>query len=233
MVKHRVLLVEDDEDLLESVSEYLDLAGFSVTGVCTAADFYRIVLTSTWDIAVIDVGLPDQSGYVLAEYLKKNTDTSVIMLTARDGVDDKVKGYDSGADIYLVKPVELRELTAALNSISARKNTDKRRDSDLAETWILEKSSWSIVTPVGNRIQLTNKESRFLQIVASSPGLPIKREDVLQSVYQRYDEYASRSLDSLVKRLRVKLTSENEEYTMPIKTIHGVGYSFISKVKLT
>jgi len=124
-----VVLVEDDEDLRDSVVEWLELAGMQVSAVGSAAEFYQVLPKRDFQVAVIDVGLPDQSGHVLAQYLRANTGTAVIMLTARSTIDDKIKGYDSGADLYLVKPVDCRELSAAIVSIAqrVRKFPDRRQ----------------------------------------------------------------------------------------------------------
>jgi len=116
----RVLVVEDNQNLRESMAECLNLAGLTVSSVGSAAECYQALASSDWCVTVIDIGLPDQSGYVLVEYIRANTTMKVIILTARDAIDDRIKGYDSGADIYLVKPINCRELAAAIVSLAQR-----------------------------------------------------------------------------------------------------------------
>lgn len=232
--KIQVLVVEDDHDLRESVVEYLCLAGMTASGVGSATECYHTLSSGDWSVAVVDIGLPDQSGYVLVEYIRSNTSLRVIILTALDAIDDRVKGYDSGADIYLVKPVDCRELAAAILSLAQRQlaEVDQPPSTAQLETWALDRSGWALVAPGGINITLTAKEVRFLNLLASSPGKPVERETLLTSLYLRHDEYTSRSLDSLVRRLRSKIATVTGN-TAPIKTAHSVGYCFSASLSLT
>ena len=117
----RVLVVDNDQELRESVVECLSLAGLTVSSAGSAAECYQILSSREWCVAVVDIDLPDQSGYVLVEYIRANTTMKVIILTPRDAVDDRVKGYDSGADIYLVKPINCRELATAVIRLAQRR----------------------------------------------------------------------------------------------------------------
>lgn len=224
----RVLVVEDDQDLRESVVECLCLAGLSASGVGSAAECYQTLDSGDWCVAVIDIGLPDQSGYVLVEYIRSNTSMKVIILTARNAIDDRVKGYDSGADIYLVKPVNCRELAAAIVSLAQRQfhKTDSPHCAHPhSEEWSLIQSTWALIAPDGTSIALTAKEVQFLELLTTTPGRPVNRTTLLSKLYLRHDEYTSRSLDSLVRRLRAKIMSATGSVA-PIKTAHAVGYCF-------
>jgi DNA-binding response OmpR family regulator len=226
----KVLVVEDDLDLRDSVVEYLNMAGLAAFGVGTAAEFYHAQISGDWCVAVVDIGLPDQSGYVLVEYIRSNSDMKVIILTARDTVDDRVKGYDSGADLYLIKPVDCRELAAAIVSLAQRQQMRVEQHNSprpQVESWCLHRNDWSITAPNGASIELTAKEMQFLGLLAETPGKPVTRETLLSKLYLRYDEYTSRSLDSLVRRLRAKIMTASG-FSAPIKTAHAVGYCFSS-----
>jgi len=235
-VRFRVLIVEDDQDLRESVVEYLAMAGFEASGVRNAAEFYQAVALGGWNVVVIDIGLPDQSGFVLVEYARANTDMKVIILSARDALDDRVKGYDAGADLYLVKPVDCRELAAAVTSQAQRQSNRAAQQVPAqatvpsADIWALAQSSWTLISPDGAQIQLTGKELQFFELLALSPGKPVVRDTLLLKLYQRHDEYTSRSLDSLVRRVRVKIMSVTE-VPVPIKTVHAVGYCFSATLR--
>lgn len=232
----KVLIVEDDQDLRESVVEYLAMAGFEVSGVRNAAEFYQTIGLGGWNVVVIDIGLPDQSGFVLVEYVRANTNMKVIILTARDALDDRVKGYDAGADLYLVKPVDCRELAAAITSQAQRHSSRVARQAPTQnltpsnDLWVLAQSSWALVSPNGIQIQLTGKELQFIELLALSSGKPVARETLLLKLYQRHDEYTSRSLDSLVRRVRVKIMSATN-VPVPIKTVHAVGYCFTATLR--
>jgi DNA-binding response OmpR family regulator len=220
-----VMLVEDDEDLRESVAEWLELAGMYVSAVSNAAEFYQALPKKDFQVAVIDVGLPDQSGYVLAQYLRANTGLAVIMLTARSSVDDKIQGYDSGADLYLVKPVDCRELSAAIASIVKRVRRPEAVKPVIQKYWTILAAQWKLRTASDVQITLSVKELKFLELLAATPGHPVLRKTVLETLYQRHDYHTGRSLDSMVRRLRAKVMSETGA-AIPIRTVHSVGYSF-------
>lgn len=225
-LKTRVILVEDDRDLRESLVEYLNLAGHEVEGVGTGLEFYRSLAEHSYDIAVVDLRLPDQDGFVLVEYARKNSEMGLIILTARDGVEDRVNGYGAGADIYLVKPVDGRELAAAIASLAIR-----RRESVIgpgatpATAWQLDRSAWTLTPPAGEPIPLTGKEMQFMAQLAECPGRPVPRETLLLCLYASQDDSASRSLEALIRRLRAKIAGAAEN-AAPIKTSHSVGYVF-------
>jgi DNA-binding response OmpR family regulator len=227
----RVIIVEDDRDLRESLVEYLTLAGHDVTGVGSGLECYRAMAENTFLMAVVDVGLPDQCGYVLAEYIRKNTAMGVIILTARDAVEDRVKGYGAGADLYLVKPIDCRELTAAISSMADRQRPEPPVPAPMPrqEAWRLVTGAWQLVSPKGEAISLTAREMQFMTVLAATSGRPIRRETLLTTLGYGDDEYANRAMDSLVRRLRRKI-EESLHLPPPIKTIHAVGYCFSSPI---
>ena len=232
--KVRVLLVEDDQDLRESLLECLTLAGHDAHGVGSALEFYRELAGSPFAIAVVDVGLPDHCGFQLAEYVRKNTAMRVIMLTARDAVEDKVRGYQAGADLYLVKPVDCRELSSAIASLALRlqENAAAEQPADPSpRAWRLVRQQWHMITPDGAAILLTAKEMQFMQCLAENPGDSVTRETMLAALGYRDDEYASRAMDSLVRRLRRKI-EEELQLPSPVKTIHGLGYCFTAAITI-
>lgn len=224
--KIRVILVEDDRDLRESLVEYLNLAGHRAEGVGSGLEFYNNLTKHNYNIAVIDLGLPDQDGFVLVEYARKNSEVGLIILTARDGVEDRVNGYGAGADIYLVKPVDGRELAAAITSLASR----RRESSVIPESpptacWQLDLGAWTLTAPTGVNTALTGKEMQFMAQLAECPGQPVPRETLLIGLYASREEAAGRALESLVRRLRAKIT-EAAGTASPIKTSHAVGYVF-------
>jgi len=228
--KTRIILVEDDGDLRESLIEYLILAGYQVEGVGSGLEFYRNLALQSFDIAVVDLRLPDQDGVVLVEYARKNSEMGLIILTARDAVEDRVNGYEAGADIYLVKPVDGRELAAAISSLATR-----RRESSTGPgttpplCWQLDLGAWTLTAPTGACTALTGKELQFMEQLAECPGRPVERDTILLNLYASQDEAASRALESLVRRLRAKIAG-TVDAASPIKTFHAVGYSFAAEL---
>lgn len=232
----RIIVVEDDDDLRESVREFLSLSGYQVTAVGTGRAFYRALDEASYTVAVIDIGLPDQSGLVLAEYLRVNTNTGIIVLTARDGEEDQLKGYDAGADLYLTKPVASRVLCSAIARLTDRLISKVPAGDPVGSVpthaWRLCKEAWSLTSPGGQAIQLTSLEYRFIEFLATATDRQANREQLLSHFYRRADEYTGRALDALVRRLRTKLGSLPEPAN-PIKSIYGVGYCFSEPIAVT
>ncbi|MBV5339677.1 MAG: response regulator transcription factor [Deltaproteobacteria bacterium] len=229
----RVIIVEDDIDLRESLETYLSMCGFLVAGVGTCRDFYRAPDSHSFDIAVLDVGLPDQSGIVLAEYLHSNTTMGIIMLTAKDSNEDKLKGYDAGADIYLTKPVESRMLASAITNLAGRlkPRTVNIAPKAVQAAWALNKTNWILQSPHGDVVTLTTLEVNFLSLLSSSPGVPVSRGDLLQKLYNRSDDYTGKALDVMIYRLRSKVAAAGA-VPLPVKSIRSAGYSFAAPLDI-
>jgi len=219
----RILLVEDDPVLRQSIAEYLVRSGLDVTAVANGLDFYHALAEGTFAIAIIDLGLPDIDGMQLVEYARKNTRMRCIILTARASLDTRIAGYDSGADLYMIKPVDTRELAAAIASLLARYQADPERPEILG-TWQLCRQQTTLITPTAAPIVLTAREMDFLHCLGAAPEKPVDRYDILATLGYRNDEFSSRALESLIRRLRRKIEAATD--VSPILTHHGVGYSF-------
>lgn len=227
----RVLLVEDDADLRSSLTSYLSMAGLTVTGVGSCRECYAALPGAGFQVAVVDVALPDQSGLVLTEYLRANTDLKIILLTARERLEDRLSGYAAGAHNYFVKPVDARELLAAIISLASAETAVRERDLPYGPEWRLRRASWHLVPPGGEAIQLTALEQQLLELLVASPGRIVARDTLLTGLYQRSDEHSGRALDSLVRRLRNKIAAAG--HTSPIKTAHAVGFCFAEPIRVT
>lgn len=234
----KIIVVEDDLDFRESMVEYLVLAGFDVTGVSSALEFYQNIARQHYALVVLDIGLPDQNGFVLAEYIRQNTDMRIIMLTAQSSLESKVTAYRSGADIYLVKPIDFAELAASLQSILGRLEEPETKQSQQPghtgaaahrePSWKLLCTDRLLVTPKGGKASLTSKEFDLLETLASNPCMVVERQTLLKALAYDNDDFGNRALDALIHRLRRK--KEELEDLIPIKTIHGSGYSFSAPI---
>ncbi|WP_167375014.1 response regulator transcription factor [Prosthecochloris sp. GSB1] len=230
----RIIIVEDDTDFRESIVESLLLAGFDVTGVASAIEFYKKIAEEHYLLAIIDLGLPDQDGMVLAEYIRRNTDMRIIVLTAQSSLDTRITAYEAGADIYLLKPVDFAELTASIYSIVGRLEKDlspqhKKTQPEPCsprkpQPWVFSCKGMTLSAPGGETIKLTAKECALLEILTSNPGRTISRQELLDALDYPDDKYGNRSLDVLIHRLRQKNGKHNVR--IPIKTVHGSGYCF-------
>ena len=228
---HRVVIVEDDADLRESIVRFLTVAGVTAEGIGCVLDFYRSIDPAACDVAVVDVNLPDQSGFLLADYLRRNTDLGIVIITARDGLEDRVRGYAAGADLYLVKPVDMPELAAAIVSLSRRRR--ERRTPAPAPSpptrWTLDHTAWTLTSPQGVSVTLSGQERRLVRCLADAAGEPVGRA-VLTAALGGEDA-SSRSLDSLVQRLRRKIENATGR-PAPLENAYGQGYSFAGLLHL-
>lgn len=221
-----VILVEDDQMLRESLSDYMSLTGFQVAAVGTGAEFQRLVAERSYNVAVIDINLPDQSGYVLVEYARAHTDMGLVIITAHDSLEARINGYQAGSDLFLAKPLDCRELGAAIKSIAARHRGRASSVVDAGTCWVLDRSRWILISPAGIETSLTGKEFTLLEQLTASSGEIVDRDTLLQKLYASTDESNSRSLDTLVGRLRKKLTIQMQTETVPLMSVYGKGYRF-------
>lgn len=228
----KVIVVEDDLNLRESLLECLELAGLEVDVTGSAIEFYQALNCASYDVAVVDIGLPDQSGYEVVDFIRRNTKLGVIILTARSSIEDRVKGYDAGADLYLVKPVDCRELAAAIRNLADRSSSLAKNIPKSTNPWVLDKMQWRLATPVGIEVKLTAKEMQLLEILVTAAGQAVSREQLMAALeYDSQDQYGNRALDAMVGRLRKKI-EETVGHDAPIQTIHGVGYCFSASTTL-
>ena len=223
-----VLIFVHDSVLLEKMMTYLGHAGINIKGVSSAQEFRQEILNRQYVIALMDVDHSDQPGFVLVEHARKNTDLRIILLTSRSSPTDKLLGYKSGADIYMVKPVEPLELSAIVFSILRRINSAHRTEQKVM-IWKLDSVEWVLVDPDGAKIKLTTKEYEFLRCFVWSNHKPLQRKDILVALEYQLNEHSVRALEVLVYRLRRKASIK---HALPLKTVHGTGFCFVSPIIL-
>ncbi|MBW6453241.1 MAG: response regulator transcription factor, partial [Methyloprofundus sp.] len=178
MTDINVILVEDDDGLRESLAEVLELSGFHVDAVNCAMAFYQTLNLISYDVALVDIGLPDQSGLEIVEFLREKTRLGIILLTAKSTVADRVLGYESGADHYFVKPVDSFELMAVIRNLYGRRVEQLPSVSEMTH-WCLERSTWKLICPEGSDIKLTAKEMKLLNRLMQQPGECVMRSQLL------------------------------------------------------
>ncbi len=236
-----VLLVEDDEDLGASLVELLELQGFRVAWARSAIECYRYLSEMPdFHVAVVDVGLPDQSGLVVAEYIRANMATGIIVLTANDSVRLTAESYEIGVDLFLAKPVDNDVLVAAMGSVARRHDqrsggwTQSRDGASLPAAvirWMLDPRRRVLVSPRHVDVPLSTQEMNLLAMFAEAAGELVPRATALEQLYGRSDESAGRALDALVSRLRRKIAVACDGDN-PLLTEHGVGHRFIDSLAL-
>ena len=226
-------MVDDDKAILKFVHSFLTEEGYDVTAVSTAHEFYYRICSEPYAVAIIDIGLPDQSGLVLAQYARKNTEMRIIIFSGHDTIDDQLAAQKAGADLYLVKPVDFRQLPGAiailLNRIAvtatAQNLLSEQQPSQELEKWRLINRSRLLLSPVGKEIKLTLKEFDFMTQLASAPREVSLRLELLKKLGYFDDEAGNHTLQSLVSRLRIKIASSKTQF--PIQTSRSIGQSIL------
>jgi len=196
--------------------------GLAARGVANGPDLDAALEAGEPRIVILDVGLPGEDGFSIAGRLRRDRPRlGIIMLTARDGLEDRIKGLDGGADLYFAKPVDLRELASAIGSLHRRLGGDPPR------AWRLDRPASRLHTPAGAVVDLTDLELRFLTPLLDRPGKVVERDDLCLALEQRPDVYAMRRMETLVSRLRGKVLRQCPLEPLPVKARHGRGYVFL------
>jgi len=232
----RVLVIDDDTNLRELSNGYLASEGYSVIETGTARGAKELVESSTIDLILLDVRLPDGDGFDLLRDLRTVTSTPVIMLTGRDTPSDRIIGLELGADDFVGKPFELRELRARIRSVLRRTyHVDEQEvaatmDALLFAGWTVDLTHQRLISPAHGDVTLTSGEFDLLRVLAEHPKRPLSRDQLLDLTRSREWTPFDRSVDVLIGRLRRKMM-ENGDTIGLIKTIRNVGYSLAADVR--
>ncbi len=216
----RIAVVEDDRKLARYLEIELVHEGHEVDLSFDGDDGMRLVQTGLHDLVILDVMLPGMSGIDLLRTLRRRSKVPVILLTARDAVEDKVEGLDRGADDYLTKPFSIDELNARIRSIERRQHGHVEEVLQVGDLQL--DSAERTVVRQGREVHLTKREFDLLEYLLSHVGLPQSREAILAHVWG-YGFFGTTNLvDVYVRQLREKLDEEGSESV--IQTVRGVGY---------
>nr|WP_273702459.1 response regulator transcription factor [Tepidanaerobacter syntrophicus] len=221
----KILVVDDEKRIVDLVKIYLEREGFSVDEAFDGQQALDKILSSSYDLIILDLMLPIVDGWTVCKDIRQKYDTPIIMLTARGEEFDKVLGFELGADDYVVKPFSPRELTARVKALLRRIVSKEDEESEILAFPELMIDPISRVVKVNNKeVALTPKEFDLLYFLAKNKGKVFSREKLLKEVWG-YDFYGSlRTIDTHIKQLREKLgRSKAASY---ISTIWGIGYKF-------
>lgn len=213
----RVMLVEDDPVFASALKGFLKVKGFAVEHAATCEQARAMLPVASWDVVLLDWCLTDGEGIALLPTLRRQArKASVIMLTARDQISDRIQGLDAGADDYLVKPFDPEELLARLRAIERRKSGV---DSSVIQAGRLRIDlARSAVSVDGVPVELTAREWSILQVLGGRPDRVHSKESLLEAMYCFNDEVGSNTLEVFISHLRRKLGRES------IQTLRGIGY---------
>ena len=219
----RVLLVEDDRSLAEIVVSGLHEQHLTVIVAASAREGRERVELGEFDVIVLDVMLPDGSGFDLCAWIRgRGITTPILMLTARDAVDDRVSGLDAGADDYLTKPFAFRELVARIRALARRQPAFTPAEFQVADLHVDLPSR--VVTRSGISIHLTAKEFALLEFFVTHTGIVVDRAAITAHVWDENHDPYTNVLEVLVRRLRRKIDDDYQPRL--IHTMRGAGYRF-------
>lgn len=229
----QILVVDDDEEITSLLCEYLSRYGLQAHAADGAEAMRRQMAAHPIDLVVMDLMLPGTDGLALARELRQDSRVPIIMLTARTNLYDRVTGLESGADDYMSKPFEPRELVARIQTV-LRRVRDMGEDTGDAgashavvcfDGWALHREERRLTSPQGLVVPLSNAEFRLLTTFLKTPRRLFSRDQLMEQARGRSMDAFERSIDLLVSRLRQKLADDPRDPTM-IKTVRGAGYMF-------
>ena len=224
--KPNILVVDDDPNICRLVTLYLEKEGYEVRTADRGDDAVNEFFRMPPDLMVLDVMLPGLDGYQVLRSIRKSSVIPVIMLTARDETFDKVLGLELGADDYITKPFDAKELVARIKAVLRRtQGGEEEKKSDLSFPGLTVSITEYAAYYEGRRLEMPPKELEVLYFLASSPNQVFTREQLLKQVWG-FDFFGdSRTVDVHIKRLREKLP-DSGKYGWNIHTVRGVGYKF-------
>jgi len=233
-----ILVVDDDQRLCDLLRRYLTSEGFRVSTVMSGDQMRRHIELDMPDLVLLDLMLGDADGLHLAQELRKHPDLGIIIITGRDDTVDRIIGLEVGADDYIAKPFQNRELLARIRSVlrrlrashSSAHRPNAGNESVHFSGWTLDFAAHDLYAPDGNKVFLTTKEFRLLAILVKNGNRVLSRDRLMEQLSEREWSPIDRSLDVLIGKLRRKIrdVAEADDF---IKTVRGEGYLFTARIE--
>ncbi|QOP40587.1 response regulator transcription factor [Sulfurimonas marina] len=221
MAQHKILMIEDDLELAEILTEYLEQFDFAITVEDDPFKAVSILKLEPFDLVILDLTLPGMDGLEVCEAIRERQDIPIIISSARSDVTDKVKALELGADDYMPKPYDPRELEARIQSVLRRYAAKTEAKAENKSDFKCDKETMTI-TYKGRNIDLTNAEFGILAYMIQKHGLVVSREDLIHNVNAINEDSSNKSIDVMVGRIRSKLGDKSL-----IESVRGVGYKLL------
>jgi len=242
MRKATILAVDDDVDLQTVMQHYLEQAGYQYLSAHNGKELAQILENIHPDIILLDLVLPEDDGLTLLSMIRNKSKAAIIVISGRDAPVDRIVGLEMGADDYLTKPFELRELSARIKAVLRRTTPEEKPANDVAETalhksnriffngWILDRLQYQVFSEAGKTAELTSGEFKLLEALVTAPNRVLTREHLFALTRAGDFETFDRAIDIQIGRIRKKI---NDDPRCPVllKTIRGVGYLFAGESK--
>ncbi|HXH01721.1 MAG TPA: response regulator [Candidatus Competibacteraceae bacterium] len=232
----RLLVVDDEADIGKLIRSYFSQQGYMVDAVLDGEAMRRFLAQHPVDLVLLDLGLPGEDGLSLARYLREHHALGIIILTGRGKTVDRIVGLEVGADDYVVKPFDLRELLARVRSVLRRLHAVPANATHAAPPalsfagWRVHLGSRQVLAADGRPVTLTSGEFDLLSIFLHNPQRVLSRDHLMTLIHHRQATPFDRSIDVQISRLRHKLEADPNQPQL-IKTVRGVGYLFAAPVE--
>ncbi len=226
-----LLVVDDDPAICELIETYLSQEGYRVSTAGEGEAMRRFLEAEPVDLVILDLVMPGEDGFSLTRYLRAHSEVGIIILTGKGETVDRIVGLELGADDYLAKPFDLRELLARVRSVLRRAGTRARQESSGAGNrvcfagWQLDLASRQLLSPEGREVALTTGEFELLAVFVNHPNRVLSRDQLLTLTRHREAVPFERSIDVQVGRLRHKIEAD-PEHPVLIKAVRAAGYIF-------
>lgn len=222
----RIAVLEDDEAFRTDVlMPGLTKHGFDVEGFANPTQLYRRMLAYSFDVVLLDVGLPGEDGLSVARYLRAASSVGIVVLTGRRDVRERITGLDDAVDVWLSKPTEIEMIVATCRSLLRRILVAAPAQSiTLArKQWRVDMESWALYAPSGRYVELTRSERSILRCLQMANGEPVSREVLIAELGESVEAFDAHRLEMIVHRLRRKVASALGE-PLPLRSVRGRGY---------
>jgi two-component system response regulator BaeR len=223
MTTTNILIVEDEPSIADVLIAYCEAEGFAVTHLSSGANVISHIEENATDLVLLDLMLPDVDGFTICKGIRLISDVAIIMVTAKNEEIYKLAGLDYGADDYICKPFNPREVIARVKTVLRRMGEGSNQKLKQAG-YILEQDKFKL-TLNGKIIDLTPTEFKIFELLLNHPDRVFSREDILNNVYHNTSEASLRNIDTHIKKVRKKINLVSEDAN-PISTVYGVGYKF-------
>ncbi|TAL38793.1 MAG: response regulator transcription factor [Alphaproteobacteria bacterium] len=239
MYKATVLTVDDDENLQVVMRQYLEQNGYQFISALNGAELMSKLDLAHPDIILLDLGLPDQDGLSLLTAIRSKCRAPVIVVSGKNETADRIVGLEMGADDYLTKPFEMRELSARIKAVLRRSAGAEKQPAGEAENkakrlafsgWVLDRLQYQLFDKDGMPADLTSGEFKLLEALVVAPNRVLSREQLFELTRQGEFDVYDRVIDIQIARIRKKLSDDPQNPSL-IKTVRGVGYMFCGEAK--
>jgi len=229
----KVLVVEDNSALLADMIFHLKVAGFEAHGVGSGSEMDQLLSQGAFDILLLDLGLPDESGFEITHRVKDSLPgMGIIIITAESQLSSRILGHKTGADHYLTKPVNYPEVSAIIETLFNRiKPLKALKDSS---SWKLDSKNMRLISPMSSEamVELTWSELQVLKVFEQGGHNEASKEDLIAALNYDVDSYDIRRLETIISRLRKKVSSTTDYDEPLIKALRNVGYQFLEDIEL-